>query len=294
MAIVNPTPVVMSFIQTAKTDSTFNMQNLDVMQAIIDTYKNKIAKSEKNDELLYIKDLDIKCTITDKTLSVLITKGSCVYGDTVYQFNNDIMYTFPVPSNETTYSVISYLDSAKNSFAVIDVIEKSNTKQIDKMAKNVYLLAEIKYDPATKEIEIDDIGIAKYGDKRNAVSKKINNLVSDTSDLKKDFVNALKGNGFQKLPGGLIIQWGSINWINRSSRRGSRMWHTITFPTAFPNKCLGLVATNSFPDNGSESTEHTLAVSIISNSQGKIREERVYGSNGGKEHGHTFWLALGF
>ncbi|MGY0399460.1 MAG: gp53-like domain-containing protein [Ostreibacterium sp.] len=41
---------------------------------------------------------------------------------------------------------------------------------------------------------------------------------------------AVGGFGYQKFPGGLIIQWGS--------KPGNSGIGTIIFPTAFPNKCL--------------------------------------------------------
>jgi hypothetical protein len=42
---------------------------------------------------------------------------------------------------------------------------------------------------------------------------------------------SLASNGYQKLPGGLILQWGSISMAFPSTT-------TVTFPVAFPNACL--------------------------------------------------------
>lgn len=44
----------------------------------------------------------------------------------------------------------------------------------------------------------------------------------------------LGGNGYQKLPSGLIMQWGSISTSATSG--------TVTFPTTFPNACFSVVA----------------------------------------------------
>lgn len=49
-----------------------------------------------------------------------------------------------------------------------------------------------------------------------------------------DFKASLATNGYQKLPSGLIIQWGS------SERTGST---TVTFPIRFPNACYSVCAT---------------------------------------------------
>ena len=48
---------------------------------------------------------------------------------------------------------------------------------------------------------------------------------------------SLTGNGYQKLPGGLILQWGTTADIPKMETR------TITFPLAFPNACLNVQAT---------------------------------------------------
>jgi hypothetical protein len=44
-------------------------------------------------------------------------------------------------------------------------------------------------------------------------------------------------NGYQKLPGGLIIQWGTISSL------GDNVSETITFPLAFPTAVVSFVAT---------------------------------------------------
>ncbi|WP_051190055.1 phage tail protein [Laribacter hongkongensis] len=47
----------------------------------------------------------------------------------------------------------------------------------------------------------------------------------------------LAGNGYQKLPGGLIIQWGTISGIAYNATAQS-----FTFPIVFPVACLGVVS----------------------------------------------------
>ena len=48
------------------------------------------------------------------------------------------------------------------------------------------------------------------------------------------FGASIANNGYQKLPSGLIIQWGSLSTSNTNG--------TVTFPTAFPNACFSVVA----------------------------------------------------
>lgn len=46
----------------------------------------------------------------------------------------------------------------------------------------------------------------------------------------------LTGNGYQKLPGGLIIQWGESTAAASS--------HNVTWPVTFPNSCFQAFATD--------------------------------------------------
>lgn len=54
-----------------------------------------------------------------------------------------------------------------------------------------------------------------------------------------EFAKALSDNGYQRLPGGLIIQWGAV-----AIPAGSSGFVPITFPIQFPNACLNASATN--------------------------------------------------
>ena len=54
-----------------------------------------------------------------------------------------------------------------------------------------------------------------------------------------DFDKSLATNGYQKLPGGLIIQWGSGQSIPSSGSVA------VSFPTAFPNACFTVTLTGS-------------------------------------------------
>lgn len=48
---------------------------------------------------------------------------------------------------------------------------------------------------------------------------------------------SLATNGYQKLPGGLIVQWGQVSSATNSG--------TATFPIAFPTACLSIVASHN-------------------------------------------------
>lgn len=50
-----------------------------------------------------------------------------------------------------------------------------------------------------------------------------------------NLVTSLDTNGYQIMPGGLILQWGQV------SSNGSEDTYTATFPIAFPNACLQVI-----------------------------------------------------
>ena len=72
--------------------------------------------------------------------------------------------------------------------------------------------------------------------------------------LPADFSKSFTGNGYQKLPSGLIIQWG--NFSNTTGR------HTpITFPISFPNVCLSVSIALYDPTSTSHSDRFLTALS---------------------------------
>lgn len=94
------------------------------------------------------------------------------------------------------------------------------------------------------------------------------------------FGSSLAANGYQKLPSGVIIQWG----LTASISAGSSV--SVTFPIAFPNACLHAYAT---PATGvTSSTAATPAVSASPSTTGMT--VYCWGSIGMTAH----WLAIGY
>lgn len=56
------------------------------------------------------------------------------------------------------------------------------------------------------------------------------------------FSSSLSSNGYQKLPGGLIVQWGTCT--------GTAGGSAVSFPIAFPNGCLSLATRNPYAADG--------------------------------------------
>jgi hypothetical protein len=95
------------------------------------------------------------------------------------------------------------------------------------------------------------------------------------------FANSLGTSGYQKLPGGLIIQWGS------TTESGDTV-NTVTFPTSFSSAVYAIVCShkyNSQPTGGS--TANNILVYPKSNTQfDYVRDGSVTNSG-------IFWIAIG-
>lgn len=85
---------------------------------------------------------------------------------------------------------------------------------------------------------------------------------------------SLTTSGYQKFPGGLIIQWGTNSDTNVA----------INFPIAFPNAGLSMTASvTPTSDQGADAT-----VEIVSNSQFKLRCGTTTSNN------NIHWIAIGY
>lgn len=100
-------------------------------------------------------------------------------------------------------------------------------------------------------------------------------------NLSQFLSSLVAGGGYQKLPGGLIIQWGSGTYTNQATT-------SVTLPIAFPN--AGFMAISCKGSSLTLSGEYVVGSQITSNSTISI-------SNTGGTSGSTkgiFWIALGY
>lgn len=92
---------------------------------------------------------------------------------------------------------------------------------------------------------------------------------------------SISTNGYYKLPGGLIIQWGVVS-VPASSQS------TITFPVTFPTSGLSLVMTYGDIPNSVSIPTIAAAGEFITTSQAII-------ANGASSAAHSiYWIAIGF
>lgn len=103
------------------------------------------------------------------------------------------------------------------------------------------------------------------------------------SGLGSVFAKSIAANGYQKLPGGLIFQWGKTATITGGSTV------TVTLPLTFPTGCLGAYATMDTDAQISNGTSSAHA-SVVSTSQIKVTND-TYG-----EHPNlaAYWFAIGY
>lgn len=109
-------------------------------------------------------------------------------------------------------------------------------------------------------------------------SKKL----ATTEFLRNEFTGtgkrSLTGSGYQKLPGGLIIQWGTIaNTVANGQR-------TITFPIAFPTDCI-------FAITCANTTTTTAAVAFNVTS---TTATQLVAHNSGQQSSPGSYLAIGY
>lgn len=108
--------------------------------------------------------------------------------------------------------------------------------------------------------------------------QKAGSVLQALSDFSGSNVS-LTTNGYQKLPSGLIIQWGVSPPIAGGSSQ------TITFPVAFPAGCVSAIA--SLESSANSSTPCNANVNRLSATQLAIR-------NFGVTQLQASWVALGF
>ena len=88
------------------------------------------------------------------------------------------------------------------------------------------------------------------------------------------FLNSEAESGYQKLPGGLIIQWGTV-------AAGSN----ITFPIAFPTACLNIMMTTNVNNTASSNISHNHFYISATTITGATRGTTTYQGK---------WIAFGY
>ncbi|EIZ9115308.1 hypothetical protein MQ653_002390 [Escherichia coli] len=133
---------------------------------------------------------------------------------------------------------------------------------------------DIKSD-GTVKTALENLGLGEAA-KRNVGTGE--NQVPDMNS----FGNSLTANGYQKLPGGMIIQWGSFSV---SPTGGSVGTVDITLPVAFPAACRSVNALISTNDPSARS----VGFDIGSTNRTKIRFTYTSATVNS-----IYWMAVGY
>ncbi|EIQ2211757.1 gp53-like domain-containing protein [Escherichia coli] len=133
---------------------------------------------------------------------------------------------------------------------------------------------DIKSDGSV-ETALENLGLGEAA-KRNVGTGE--NQVPDMNS----FGNSLTANGYQKLPGGMIIQWGSFSV---SPTGGSVGTVDITLPVAFPAACRSVNALISTNDPSARS----VGFDIGSTNRTKIRFTYTSATTNS-----IYWMAVGY
>ena len=100
-----------------------------------------------------------------------------------------------------------------------------------------------------------------------------------------DFGASLAVNGYQKLPSGLIVQWGAVTGIAYNQAAGA----TFTFPIVFPNAVLDFVSTG-YATTGVTSFANIMPLTLATNGVSSYQAS----SNMGSGNFGIRWLAIGY
>ena len=113
----------------------------------------------------------------------------------------------------------------------------------------------------------------------------------------QDFTSSKGSTGYQKLPSGLIIQWGSVDISCRPSASSSA---DVTLPVAFPNKCVSTFANANF-NNITNTTDWLDGVYVNSSWKRENNKVSVFVHNLSEVHFPndptsitTNWVAIGY
>ena len=101
--------------------------------------------------------------------------------------------------------------------------------------------------------------------------------------LPADFTANLSDNGYQKLPNGLIIQWGGI------ARGSSTNVIAVNFPITFPNSCLGVVISSD--SAGGSDGRVTRTKNIVTSGFSSVLDSFT---NTTDSNYNEHWIAIGY
>lgn len=135
---------------------------------------------------------------------------------------------------------------------------------------------DIKSDGTVKRA-LENLGLGE------AAKRNVGNGQNQIPDMAA-FASSLSSTGFQKLPSGLIIQWGIVSGASN---------YTVTYPVTFPNRSLALLAVPHTTSVAGISAMGIANCSDISKSQFYIIVGGISQGEIVKYERSCFWVAIG-
>ena len=186
----------------------------------------------------------------------------------------------PAKTNTNTTSlIVNILTSVTDSSKVTLTLAQPGLVTTDML--DTALTTYIKNtDNATETIN----GTSKIATQNEVNAGVENTKIVTAKKLKELFANGLNTatNGYQKLPGGLIIQWGGATFRETTGTTGE----VITLPISFPNAFLRITGT----DGGYG--VNAIGITITNNSQFRCWGRAV--SSGAFSDTSFHWIAIGY
>lgn len=102
------------------------------------------------------------------------------------------------------------------------------------------------------------------------------------------FENSLQPNGWQKFPGGMIMQWGYHPLTHSHGEDNIK----FNFPIAFPNACLAATAIRGTASESGDNTDGGMSIFSFTKTQMSTHMSTFYGNRAGSLRG-IHWIAIG-
>lgn len=138
----------------------------------------------------------------------------------------------------------------------------------------------------TQQATTTNVGITRFANASEVVNQQNVSAAINPSNVKSMFIGTRSTNGYEILPSGLILQWGTTSSI---SNNGTTY---INFPVAFPNSCFNITASQFLSANTNyEQVDNQAQIYNVSRSGFSVWNNDVGGAIGNMSHA---WFAIGY
>ena len=139
-------------------------------------------------------------------------------------------------------------------------------------------------------------GILKISTTAQVTAGTDNTTAVSPAKLREAFANLKAANGYQKLPNGMIIQWGLIAYNAPSNNPGDISKVNVNFPIAFPTKMSSITFSGFYDanENGDDGLECQHSCEASSKFGITFRATRLVGSTLAGHRGSAYYIAIGY